>query len=111
MAKGIFLELLQNDGTNKSFKMLPDLVPSGLIPMTLGFVSNDDPELTSCISKFSNSAYPQHSGERYRTYGHLILFCFWRQTYIVCQAPPVFQLLDPPLGYPARYDVIIVGKA
>ena len=36
-AKGIFLELVQNDGTNKSFKMLPELVPSGCMPMSWGF--------------------------------------------------------------------------
>ena len=28
-AKGIFLEVVQNDGNNKSFKMLPELVPNG----------------------------------------------------------------------------------
>ena len=32
-AKGIFLELVQNDGNNKSFKILPELVPSGCMPM------------------------------------------------------------------------------
>ena len=46
-AKGIFLELVQNDGNNKSFKMLPELVPSGCIPMEL--FSNDDPGLTLTI--------------------------------------------------------------
>ena len=34
----IFLELIQNDGNNKSFKMLPELVPSGRMPMPWGFV-------------------------------------------------------------------------
>ena len=34
---GIFLELVQNDGNNKSFKMLPELVPSGCMPMPRGF--------------------------------------------------------------------------
>ena len=37
-AKRIFLELIQNDGNNKSFKMLPELVPSGCMPMPWGFV-------------------------------------------------------------------------
>ena len=35
--KGIFLELVLNDGNNKSFKMLPELVPSGCMPMPWGF--------------------------------------------------------------------------
>ena len=35
--KGIFLELVQNDGNNKSFKMLSELVPSGCMPMLRGF--------------------------------------------------------------------------
>ena len=38
MAKRIFLELIQNDGNNKSFKMLPELVTSGCMPMPWGFV-------------------------------------------------------------------------
>ena len=33
----IFLELVQNDGNNKSFKMLPELVQSGCMPMPWGF--------------------------------------------------------------------------
>ena len=36
-AKGIFLELVQNDGNNKNFKMLPELVPSRCTPMPWGF--------------------------------------------------------------------------
>ena len=36
-AKGIFLELVQNGGNNKTFKMLPELVPSGCVPMLWGF--------------------------------------------------------------------------
>ena len=32
-AKRIFLEFVQNDGNNKSFKMLPELEPSGCMPM------------------------------------------------------------------------------
>ena len=39
--KGFFLELVQNDGNNKSFKMLPELLPSGCMPMSWGFFSND----------------------------------------------------------------------
>ena len=35
--KGIFLELIQNDGNNKSFKMLLDLVPNGCMPMPFFF--------------------------------------------------------------------------
>ena len=36
--KGIFLELVQNDGNNRSFEMLPELnVPSGCMPMPWGF--------------------------------------------------------------------------
>ena len=31
-ATGASLELVQNDGDNKSFKMLPELVPSGFMP-------------------------------------------------------------------------------
>ena len=31
-ATGASLELVQNDGDNKSFKMLPELVPSGCMP-------------------------------------------------------------------------------
>ena len=29
----MFLELVQNDGNNKSFKMLPERIPSGCMPM------------------------------------------------------------------------------
>ena len=36
-AKGIFLELVLNDGNNKSFKMLPELVPNGCMPMPWPF--------------------------------------------------------------------------
>ena len=36
-AKGIFLELVQNDGNNKNFKMLPELVPSDCMPMPCVF--------------------------------------------------------------------------
>ena len=58
-AKGIFLVLVQNDGNNKSFKMLPELVPSGCMPMPCG--------------KISFPAHDQVSGERYRTVGTLII--------------------------------------
>ena len=37
-AKGIFPELVQNDGNNKSFKMLPELVPSGCMPVHWGYI-------------------------------------------------------------------------
>ena len=97
--KGIFLELEQNDGNKKSFKMLPDLVPGGCMPMPCFFFSNDYPVLTLSIfmtgsnlflmllygwqlikhwvlldfQVCSNSAYPQHSGEQYRTNGPLVV--------------------------------------
>ena len=46
-AEGIFLELVQNDGNNKSFKMLPELVPNGCAyAHALGLFSYDDPGLT-----------------------------------------------------------------
>ena len=80
-AKGIFLELVQNDGNNKSFKMLPELVLSGCMPMPWGlfqiFMSDlfPDPSLMVWVTAYtalsahvfpsSNSAYPQHSGEQY----------------------------------------------
>ena len=32
-AKRIFLQRVQNIGNNKSFKMVPELVPSGCLPM------------------------------------------------------------------------------
>ena len=38
------MKLVQNDGNNKSFKSLPELVPSGCMP-----ISNDDPGLTLTI--------------------------------------------------------------
>ena len=41
-AKGIFLELVQNNENNKSFKMLQEFVQSGCMPMPWGFFSNDD---------------------------------------------------------------------
>ena len=45
-AKGIFLELVQNDGNNKSFKMLPEPVSSGCLAMHF---SKNDPGLTLTI--------------------------------------------------------------
>ena len=67
----MFLELVQNDGNNKIFKILP-----GLVPMPWGFFSNDDlyhfydrvkfvPDASVWVTAY-NSAYPQHSCERYR---------------------------------------------
>ena len=55
----IFLELVQNDGNNKSFKMLSELVPNGCMPMPWG--------------KMSFLAQDQVSGDRYRTVGRLII--------------------------------------
>ena len=100
-AKGIFLELVQNDGNNKSFKMFPELVPSGCMPMPWGFFQMMTvgwlwPFFMTGSNLFlmllytwqlieqwvllyfqvcSNSAYPQHSGERYRTNGPLVFSC------------------------------------
>ena len=99
-AKGIFLELVQNDGNSKSFKMLPELVPSCCMPlpwgffqmMTLGWLWPFLWQGQICFlmllyewqlvqhwefmyfQVWSNSACPQHSGEQYRTNGPLVLF-------------------------------------
>ena len=99
-AKGVFLELVHNDGNNTNFKMLPELVAWSYMLMPWGFFSNDDPRLTLIIlwqgqicflmllygwqliqhrvlmyfQVCSNSAYPQHSGERYKTSGPLVLY-------------------------------------
>ena len=51
------MELVQNDKNNKSFKMLPELVPSGCMSMPWG----------------SFPAQDQVSGERYRTVGLLVI--------------------------------------
>ena len=45
-AKGIFLELVYNDGNIKSITMLPEPVPSGCMPMPQGLFTKDDPGLT-----------------------------------------------------------------
>ena len=63
-AKGIFLELVQSDGNNKSFKMLPELVPSACMPMPwvfLGFFSNDDPVLILTIFMTGSNLFPAAS--------------------------------------------------
>ena len=61
-AKGIFLELVQNDGNNKSFEMLSDFVPSGCMPMPWGFFfSNDDPRLTLTIFMTGSNLFPNVS--------------------------------------------------
>ena len=57
--KGIFLELVQNGEINKSFKVLPELVPSYCLPMSW--------------DKISFPAQEQVSGERYRTIGPLVI--------------------------------------
>ena len=88
----------KQDGNKKSFKMLPELVPSGCMPMPWGFFSDDGSGLTLTVfmagshlflmhlygwqsiehwvllyfQVCSISAYPQHSGERYRTSGPLV---------------------------------------
>ena len=91
-AMAIFLELVQNDGNNKSFKMPHELVPSGCIPLPCGFFqmmtlgwpwlllwqrkfvpdasvwveldSNIEHWVLLYFQVCSNSTYPQHSGER-----------------------------------------------
>ena len=55
-AKGIFLEMVQNDG-----KMLPELVPSGCMPIPWGFFSNDDPGLTMTIFMTESNLFPDTS--------------------------------------------------
>ena len=62
-AKGIFLELVQNNGNNKSFKMLPELVQSGPGAIFMFEI------VKKC--KISLPAKDQLSGERYRTVGPL----------------------------------------
>ena len=56
--KGIFLELVQNDGNNKSFKMLPELVPSCCMPMPWVFFTNDDPVLILTIFMTVSNLFP-----------------------------------------------------
>ena len=93
-AKRIFLELVQNDGNSKSFKMLSELVPSGCMPMPWGFFCKwwsflwqgqicflmllygwqlIQHRVLMYLQVYSNSAYPQHSGEQYRTNCPLVL--------------------------------------
>ena len=97
-AKGNFLEFVQNDGNNKSFKMLPELVPSGCMSMPWGFFQMMTlcwswpflwqghlfPDASVWVTDYtalsvmyfqvcSNSTYPQHSDERYRTNGPLVV--------------------------------------
>ena len=60
----IFLELVQNDGNNQSFKMLPEFVPSGCLYVharTLGLFSNDDPVLTLTIFMTGSNLFPYAS--------------------------------------------------
>ena len=52
------MELIQNDGNNKSFKMLPELVPSGCMPMPWSFLQNDDPGLTMTIFMTGSNLFP-----------------------------------------------------
>ena len=61
-AEGIFLELVQNDGNNKSFKMMPELVPSGcMYAHALVLFSNDDPGLTLTIFMTGSNLFPYTS--------------------------------------------------
>ena len=59
-AKGIYLELVKNDG-EKSFKMLPELVLSGCMPMPWGSFSNDDPGLILTIFMTGSNLFPDVS--------------------------------------------------
>ena len=87
--------------------------PNGLSAPAQGLFSNDDPELTLTIfmtgsdlflmllygwqliehwvllyfQVCSYSAYPQHSGEPYRTNGLLVITCWlvWTRTNLICQ--------------------------
>ena len=38
------MELVQNNGNNKSFNMLPELVPSGYMPLPWGFFQMMTPD-------------------------------------------------------------------
>ena len=52
----------KNDGINKSFKMLPELVLSGCMPMPWGFFfSNDNPGLTLTIFMTGSNLFPDAS--------------------------------------------------
>ena len=52
------MELVQNDGNNKSFKMLPEFVPSGCMSMPWVFFSNDYPGLTLIIFMTGSNSFP-----------------------------------------------------
>ena len=56
-AKGMFLELVQNDGNNESFKMLPELVPSGFNAHALGLY----PGLILTIFMTGSNLFPDAS--------------------------------------------------
>ena len=63
-AKGILLELVQNDGSNRSFKMLPVfkiLYQVVVCPCHGTFFSNDDPGLTLTIFMTSSILFPDAS--------------------------------------------------
>ena len=55
-AKGIFLELVQNDGNNKCYKMLP-----WLYAHALRLISNDDPGLILTIFMTESNVFPDAS--------------------------------------------------
>ena len=67
------MELVQNDGNNKSFKMLPELVPSGCMPMPWRFFSNDYPGLTVTIFMAASNLFPDASVwvTAYTAYSHV----------------------------------------
>ena len=108
-ANGVLLELVQNDGNNKSCQNLYQVV---VCPcprffffffqmMTLSWPWPFLWQFQICFlvllygwqliqhlvlmyfQVWSNSSYPQHSGERYRTNGHLVLFWVLRPVKII----------------------------
>ena len=61
-AKGFFLKQVQNDGNNKSFKILLELVPNfWLYAHALRLLSNDDPGLTLTIFMTGSNLFPDAS--------------------------------------------------
>ena len=100
LQRDFFLNLWQMTKVTRGFCWHQNFVPWGCLPLTCGYIlSNDDPGLALTIfmtgsnlflmllygwqridhlvllysQVYSNSAYPQHSGERYRTSGPLVI--------------------------------------
>ena len=101
LQRDFFFNLWQMTKVTRGFCWHQNFVPWGCLPLTCGYIlSNDDPGLTLTIfmtgsnlflmllygwqliehlvllysQVYSNSAYPQHSGERYRTNGPLVFY-------------------------------------